>query len=118
MSCDNTWSAGAFRPVRASKRRSFLGARFARLRASREIYCRITNVDRNLPFLLLALRAELVGELRKRDRLTTDHYECTWDLLSSIPSLERPGLSVPEETVAFNTENPAHSQARLVDRNR
>ncbi|WP_283810432.1 MULTISPECIES: hypothetical protein [Bradyrhizobium] len=25
--------------------------------------------------------------------LTTDHYECTWDLLSSIPSLEHPGLS-------------------------
>src|SRR5260364_289690 len=50
--------------------------------------------------------------------LTTDHYECTWDLLSSIPSLERPGLSVHDETVAFNEENKAHSRARLVDRNR
>ncbi len=40
------------------------------------------------------------------------------DLLSTIPSLEHPGLSVREETVAFNTENPAHSRARLVDRNR
>ncbi|SPP98999.1 protein of unknown function [Bradyrhizobium vignae] len=48
--------------------------------------------------------------------LTTDHYECTWDLLSSIPSLEHPGLSVREETVAFNVENPAHSRARLVAR--
>ena len=37
---------------------------------------------------------------------------------SSIPSLEHPGLSVRDETLAFNTENPAHSQARLVDRNR
>ncbi|MGX1151745.1 myosin-crossreactive antigen [Bradyrhizobium ottawaense] len=56
--------------------------------------------------------------LRGGRMLTTDHYECTWDLLSSIPSLEHPGLSVREETIAFNLENPAHSKARLVDRNR
>jgi oleate hydratase len=56
--------------------------------------------------------------LRGGRMLTTDHYECTWDLLSSIPSLERPGHSVRDETVAFNEENPAHSRARLVDRNR
>ncbi|MDU0959368.1 MAG: oleate hydratase, partial [Bradyrhizobium sp.] len=56
--------------------------------------------------------------LRGGRMLTTDHYECTWDLLSSIPSLERPGLSVHDETVAFNEENKAHSRARLVDRNR
>ena len=56
--------------------------------------------------------------LRGGRMLTTDHYECTWDLLSSIPSLEHPGLSVRDETVAFNVENPAHSRARLVDRNR
>jgi len=56
--------------------------------------------------------------LRGGRMLTTDHYECTWDLLSSIPSLERPGMSLREETVAFNEENPAHSRARLVDRNR
>ncbi|WP_430644715.1 oleate hydratase [Bradyrhizobium vignae] len=31
--------------------------------------------------------------LRGGRMLTTDHYECTWDLLSSIPSLEHPGLS-------------------------
>ena len=43
--------------------------------------------------------------------LTTDHYECTWDLLSSIPSLEHPGLSVREETVAFNTETRAFARA-------
>ncbi|MHC4052246.1 oleate hydratase [Bradyrhizobium sp. 25ACV] len=56
--------------------------------------------------------------LRGGRMLTTDHYECTWDLLSSIPSLEHPGRSVRDETIAFNLENPAHSQARLVDRNR
>ncbi|MBR0965600.1 oleate hydratase [Bradyrhizobium diazoefficiens] len=56
--------------------------------------------------------------LRGGRMLTTDHYECTWDLLSSIPSIERPGVSVRDETVAFNEENRANSRARLVDRNR
>jgi len=65
-----------------------------------------------------ALLANGAYSLRGGRMLTTDHYECTWDLLSGIPSLERPGLSVREETVAFNEENPAHSRARLVDRNR
>src|SRR3954467_6844794 len=61
MSCDNTWSAGAFRPVRASKRRSFIGARFARLRASREIYCRITSVDRNPAITLPRMTQSRIG---------------------------------------------------------
>jgi oleate hydratase len=56
--------------------------------------------------------------LRGGRMLTTDHYECTWDLLSSIPSLEHRGQTVREETLAFNVENKAHSRARLVDRNR
>jgi oleate hydratase len=55
--------------------------------------------------------------LRGGRMLTTDHYECTWDLLSSIPSLEQPGQTVRDETVAFNLQNKAHSKARLVDRN-
>jgi oleate hydratase len=56
--------------------------------------------------------------LRGGRMLTTDHYECTWDLLSSIPSLEHPGQTVRDETVAFNLQNKAHSKAPLVDRNR
>jgi oleate hydratase len=56
--------------------------------------------------------------LRGGRMLTTDHYECTWDLLSSIPSLEHSGQTVRDETVAFNLLNKAHSRARLVDRNR
>jgi oleate hydratase len=56
--------------------------------------------------------------LRGGRMLTTDHYECTWDLLSSIPSLEHPGQTVRDETVAFNLQNKANSRARLVDRNR
>jgi oleate hydratase len=50
--------------------------------------------------------------------LTTDNYECTWDLYKSIPSLEHPGLSVFDETLAFNEKHRAHSMARLVNRHR
>jgi oleate hydratase len=50
--------------------------------------------------------------------LTTDNYECTWDLYKSIPSLEHPGKSVFEETVEFNELHLANSMARLVDRRR
>ncbi len=50
--------------------------------------------------------------------LTTDNYECTWELFKSIPSLEHPGRSVYEETIAFNEKHVSHSMARLVDRNR
>ena len=56
--------------------------------------------------------------LRGGRMLTTDHYECTWDLLSTIPSLEHPGQTVRDETVAFNLKHRAHSKARMVDRNR
>ena len=50
--------------------------------------------------------------------LTTDNYECTWDLFKSIPSLTEHGKSVFDETVAFNEKYRAHSMARLVDRRR
>jgi oleate hydratase len=56
--------------------------------------------------------------LRGGRMLTTDNYECTWDLFKSIPSLEHEGQSVYDETVAFNDMHKSHSQARLVDRNR
>ncbi len=56
--------------------------------------------------------------LRGGRMLTTDNYECTWGLFKSIPSLENPGKSVFDETVEFNEKIKAHSQARLVDRNR
>ena len=56
--------------------------------------------------------------LRGGRMLTTDNYECTWDLFGSIPSLRHPGQSVLDETLAFNELHRSHSQARLVDRNR
>lgn len=56
--------------------------------------------------------------LRGGRMLTTDNYECTWDLFKSIPSLNNKGQTVFEETVAFNERHRANSMARLVDRRR
>ena len=56
--------------------------------------------------------------LRGGRMLTTDNYECTWDLYKTIPSLSRPGKTVFDETVEFNEIHKAHSLARLVDRRR
>ena len=50
--------------------------------------------------------------------LTSDNYECTWELFKSIPSLSQPGHSVFDETLAFNEQHPSHAMARLVDRRR
>jgi len=50
--------------------------------------------------------------------LTTDNYECTWDLYRSVPSLIHKGKSVFDETVEFNNEHKANSLARLVDKRR
>ena len=47
--------------------------------------------------------------------LTTDNYECTWDLYKSIPSLNHEGQTVFDETVEFNSRHPSHAMARLVD---
>ncbi len=62
--------------------------------------------------------AETGYTLRGGRMLTTDNYECTWDLFKSIPSLEHVGKTVYDETIAFNEMHKSHSKARLVDRNR
>jgi len=56
--------------------------------------------------------------LRGGRMLTTDNYECTWDLYKTIPSLRDKRLTVFDETLAFNENHKAHSMARLVDRRR
>lgn len=50
--------------------------------------------------------------------LTTDHYECTWDLYRTVPSLVHAGQSVYDETVAFNAQHRTRSMARLIDSRR
>jgi oleate hydratase len=54
--------------------------------------------------------------LRGGRMLTTDNYECTWDLFKSIPSLTLPGKTVFDETIEFNEKHKTHAMARLVDR--
>ena len=56
--------------------------------------------------------------LRGGRMLTTDNYECTWDLFKSIPSLHSQDMMVFDETVQFNERYKANSLARLVDRRR
>ena len=51
--------------------------------------------------------------LRGGRMLTTDNYECMWDLYKSIPSLSNSGQSVFEETVAFNQKHKANSLDEL-----
>ena len=55
--------------------------------------------------------------LRGGRMLTSDNYECVWDLFKTIPSLENSDVSVFDETMAFNKLHIPHAQARLVDRN-
>src|SRR5512135_1147681 len=42
-------------------------------------------------------------------------YLCSWDLFSSIPSLEDPQTTVREEFVVFNAANVWNARARLID---
>jgi myosin-crossreactive antigen len=56
--------------------------------------------------------------MRGRRMLTTDNYECTWDLYRSIPSPNDKDKTVFDETVEFNVKHTANSMARLVDSRR
>jgi len=56
--------------------------------------------------------------LRGGRMLTTDNYECTWDLFKTIPSLNREGKTVFDETVEFNDRHKSNAMARLIDRRR
>jgi oleate hydratase len=56
--------------------------------------------------------------LRGGRMLTTDNYECTWDLFKSIPSLSSPSKTVFDETMEFNEQHKSNSMARLVDSRR
>lgn len=49
--------------------------------------------------------------------LNEETYENFWELFSSIPSLDMPGMSVTEEILNFDHHHPTHAQARLVDKN-
>lgn len=48
--------------------------------------------------------------------LNEETYENLWQLFSSIPSLEKPSMSVTEEIFNFDHLHPTHAQARLIDK--
>jgi len=54
------------------------------------------------------------GFLVRGGRMHEKHYECYWDLLSNIPSLEDPNVTVRDESFEFNERFVSHAQARLL----
>jgi len=54
------------------------------------------------------------GFVVRGGRMHEIHYECYWELLSHIPSLEDQNVSVRDESFEFNQRFVSHAQARLV----
>jgi oleate hydratase len=54
------------------------------------------------------------GFVVRGGRMHELHYTCYWDLLSGIPSLEHPEVSVTEESFDFNRRFVSNAQARLL----
>lgn len=54
------------------------------------------------------------GFVVRGGRMHEMHYECYWELLSHIPSLEDPNVSVRDESYEFNERFISKAQARLL----
>lgn len=54
------------------------------------------------------------GFVVRGGRMHEMHYECYWELLSHIPSLENPEVSVRDESYEFNERFVSKGQARLL----
>ena len=54
------------------------------------------------------------GFVVRGGRMHEMHYECYWELLSHIPSLEDPNVSVRDESFDFNKRFVSNGQARLL----
>lgn len=54
------------------------------------------------------------GYLIRGGRMHEEHYACTWDLLSCIPALDNPDISVTQEIFEFNRQVVSCSRARLL----
>lgn len=55
------------------------------------------------------------GYIMRGGREMEDHYECLWDLFKSIPSLEKPGVSVLDEYYWLNKHDPNYSLCRATE---
>lgn len=54
------------------------------------------------------------GFVVRGGRMHEKHYECYWELLSHIPSLEDPEVSIRDESFEFNERFVSKGQARLL----
>jgi oleate hydratase len=54
------------------------------------------------------------GFVTRGGRMHELHYTCYWDLLSYIPSLEDPNVSIRDESFDFNNRFVSNAQARLL----
>lgn len=61
-------------------------------------------------------RFENVGYVMRGGREMDNHFECMWDLMHSIPSLETDGVSVLDEYYLLNKRDPNRSLLRVTDR--
>jgi oleate hydratase len=56
------------------------------------------------------------GYYMSGSRMFEAMYQCTFDLLASIPSLSDPNISIKQETDQAHAATPWHNKVRLVDR--
>ena len=54
------------------------------------------------------------GYLFRGEREMEDHYECLWDLMRSIPSLDVEDASVLEDYYRLNKDQPNYSKCRTI----
>ena len=54
------------------------------------------------------------GYKNRGSRMWERRYECTYFLLQKIPSIDTPGLTVHDETVQANIDNPFHARMHLM----
>lgn len=54
------------------------------------------------------------GYLIRGGRMHEEHYACTWDLLSAIPTLHDHNISVTQEIFGFNNQVVSCARARLL----
>ncbi|MGL5647785.1 MAG: oleate hydratase [Clostridium sp.] len=54
------------------------------------------------------------GYVCRGGREMEEFYECTWDLFSNIPALEKPGFTVLDEFKELNDGDPNKSNCRLI----
>lgn len=54
------------------------------------------------------------GYVIRGGRMHEEHFVCTWDLLSKIPTLHNPDLSVTQEVFEFNKQVVSCSHSRLL----